>query len=60
MSVFRKTIKMFKDTNKIPRSHHPNKIVFTFQDVQTLSEKDYDKAVQAFATDTLQHVTYFG
>ena len=48
MSVFRKTIKMFKDTNnKIPRSHHPNKIVFTFQDVQTLSEKDYDKAVQA-------------
>lgn len=35
---------MFKDTkNKIPRSHHPIKIVFIFQDVQTLSEKDYDK-----------------
>lgn len=35
---------MFKDTeNKIPRSHLPKKIVFIFQDVQTLSEKDNKK-----------------
>lgn len=52
---------MFKDTkNKIPRSHLPNKIVFIFQDVQTLSEKDNKKRNSSVYCCCFMALSYFG